>query len=108
MSTYVYESKLVNESLDVTASFLSRMVVGETLGTCAASMSVSSGTDPAPEDMLSGACVVSGSNVVQKLKGGLPGVIYILSLSGRSTLNNVFVQEVKIAVLTSQAVPPPP
>lgn len=42
------------------------------------SCALSSGSDPAPAAVLSGAAVVSGSSVLQTLQGGVPGASYTL------------------------------
>lgn len=108
MSTYVVDSKLVTEVISARANFLSRMATDEVLLTCASSISVFSGVDLNPEAMLVGLpSIEEARDVVQQVQEGLPGVIYTLWLSGRTDLNNVLVQELKIAVLPTEAVTPP-
>jgi len=103
MSTYTNPQKLQGETVTILCSFLSRMVAGETALTCASSMGIFTGEDPDAVNMLYGDCYVqsNASDVVQDILGGIPGVIYILYLSVRTTLNNVLVQEIKIAIQPS-------
>lgn len=103
MSTYTNPQKLQGETVTILCSFLSLMAAGETALTCASSMGVFTEDDPDAVNMLYGDCYVqsNASDVVQDILGGIPGVIYILYLSVRTTLNNVLVQEIKIAIQPS-------
>lgn len=103
MSTYVSAQKLQGETITQLCSFLSVMAVGEQALTCASSMGIFSGEDSDAVNMLLGDAFIQAnkSDVVQDILGGIPGVIYILYLSVRTTLNNVLVQEIKIAVQPS-------
>lgn len=107
MSNVVSESKLIGETLNVSIDFLSRLQVGESVQTAAVSIQVFSGIDANPSAMLSGSPIISGSLVTQKVIGGLPGVVYELFLYARTSLNNIPVQQTKIAVLSSPVVTPP-
>jgi hypothetical protein len=100
-------SKLVGEDITFEFDMLSRLKLGETLVTSACVATVYSGVDAAPSAILSGLPVISGSIVSQKVINGLPGVIYLLSVSVRSSLSNIFINEGKLAVLSSPAVDPP-
>jgi hypothetical protein len=106
MTIQVLESKLVPEDVNISFDFLSRLKIGETVGTAACVMSVLSGIDANPAAMLSGLPSISGSIVSQKVIDGLPGVTYILSISIRTSLNNVYVTEGKLSVLSSNAATP--
>lgn len=103
MSTYTNPQKLQGETVTILCSFLSRMAVGELALTCASSMGIFTGEDSDAVNMLYGDCYVqpNASDVSQDILGGIPGVIYILYLSVRTTLNNVLVQEIKIAIQPS-------
>lgn len=63
--------------------FISNLAEGETLASAALSVSVFSGVDPAPEDILSGSPVVEGTRVTQKFTGGVLGTTYrVLCMAG--------------------------
>ena len=49
---------------------------GETISGAVCACEVESGTDPAPEQVLEGACTISGGSVLQRLIAGVAGVSY--------------------------------
>jgi len=107
MSTAIQSIKLTGEAPIIQVDMSSRLVVGETLLTVATVMSVFSGTDANPSALLSGAPTILNSVVSQKVVSGLPGVIYLLSISVRTSRGQILIDEVKLAILTSPAVAPP-
>ncbi len=100
MSSTVQESKLVAEVLDLQVDFLSSLAPGETLISSSATVVVSSGIDPNPSAMLSGASTRLGTTVTQKLTGGLAGVVYLVNVSAGTSLSNIIVKQVYLAVLS--------
>ena len=106
MSTQVFESKLQTETVNVVIDMLSRLEQGESFTTVASAMSVEVGTDANPSLMLDGDPVLTETLLSQRVKGGLPGVIYKLALSARTDGNNIYINEVKIAVLPDDAAIP--
>ena len=108
MSTAVQDAKTQSESVSMVFDFLSRCQQGENVVTCVVAIGVFSGTDPSPSSMLDGSPSVSyGTVVTQKVKAGLPGVIYQVSCSARTSLNNIYINQVKLAVLSDNAATPP-
>lgn len=107
MSTVVSQSKLQSELADFEIDFLSRLSVNETALTAASTIEVLSGVDPTPTAMLSGLPSLAGSVVTQRLTGGLPGVIYQLSIAVRTSTGAIVINRMAIAVLTSVSVTPP-
>ena len=103
MSTQVYAHKLQDEAITIDVDMLSRLKSGESISTSASAISVLSGDDPLSSLMLSGVSTVSGSFVSQQVVGGVPGVLYLLELSIRTNQSNIYVNQVKIAVLSSNA-----
>lgn len=103
MSTQVYQTKFVDEVISVDVDMLSRLKVGEAISTSAAAISVVSGVDAFPNLLLVGLPTNSGSIVTQQVQGGVPGVIYLLEISIRTSLSNIYVNQAKIAVLSSNA-----
>lgn len=106
MSTQVFETKLIHESIDVSIDMLSRLQGSEVFSTVASAISVEIGDDPLPAIMLSGDPTLSGTIVTQKVTGGISGVIYKLALSARTDANNIYINEVKLAVLPDDAAIP--
>lgn len=108
MNTGMEQSKGTAEVVDLEADFLSQLILGETVLAASCSVVVHSGEDPNPSAMLSGVPSIAGSIVTQKIQGGVAGVIYTVSFAIRTSLVNVYVQDFKLAVLTSTVVPPSP
>jgi hypothetical protein len=101
MTTLVLSDKLQHETITVKMDFTSRMEPGETVNTAIAQAVVSSGVDPSPADIISGIATVTNNIVSQVITGGLPGVIYKLSFSVRSSANNILINTAQLAVLSS-------
>lgn len=106
MATQIYAEKLSQEELTIDVDFLSRCDLGESAATAVSTMTVLSGTDANPSAMLSGVATVSNNIVSQKVIGGVGGVIYLLTISVRTTDNNIVINEVKIAVKSSAGATP--
>lgn len=107
MSTVVCLPKLQGEAVNYEYDFLSRLAVGENALTIAATVEVSSGVDPNPAAMLSGSPSLTGTIGRQRLVGGLPGVIYQLTMAVRTSNSQILFNQAKVAVLTSNVTLPP-
>lgn len=103
MATRVIQQKLVGETLVVETDMVDRLVSGETIATVASSIQVWSGTDPAAVSVLVGAPTHTGTVISQEVTGGLPGVIYKILLSANTSDGNLLINEVKLAVLDTNA-----
>lgn len=106
MSTQIMQTKFETEELTLEFDFLSRMTAGETVTTAAVSSTVWSGVDPV-SNLVSGIASVSNNVVSQLITGGLPGVIYKITCSVRTSNNNILINEAKLAVLSDDAITPP-
>lgn len=100
MSTFIVASKLDTETISLEISFLSRMRLGEFLSTQTTTITVLSGADASPLPVVL-STVIGLDMITLQVEGGVPGVIYKIDVAGRTTLSNVLVQEVKLAVLSS-------
>lgn len=78
MTRVIFDPKTDGETVTLTFPFLSRMAAAETISTQSVVASVYSGTDGSPSNIVSGSASASGSNVTQKIAGGVVGVIYQL------------------------------
>lgn len=108
MSTLIFPPKGESEEITAEFDFLSRMVPGEEAATAICTCSVLTGEDPTPALMVSGDPTVSNDIVFQKIIGGLSGVIYTLTCSVRTNLNNILINTAQLAVLPDNAGTPPP
>lgn len=106
MSTVIEASKLRGETITLRFEMLSRLAVSETLATTVCAVEVFSGTDAAPENILSGTASISGTVVSQQITGGSEGVIYKVTCAVRTSDNNILLNQAKIAVLPSEILSP--
>ena len=73
------QGKYVGELVTRVFDFISDLAVGETLtGVPTTTASVWTGTDASPQNIVSGAASISGSQVSQNLTGGVAGTLYSL------------------------------
>ena len=79
MSRVVFGGKLLGETKSLVFDFLSSLALGETLSTASVAAIVYSGTDASPSSLISGSATISGSQVTQKITGGVLGVTYLLT-----------------------------
>jgi len=104
-SNHVEMFKLDTEILPVRISMLDRCIDGESIDNVVVTATVSSGTDPNPEAIISGtATVTNGDLVDQVVINGLPGVIYTLWFTARSTLNSLYIDFVTLAVMPGEEI----
>ena len=101
MSTVTADTKLQGEDIILVIDFLSRLLPGESVQTCASTISVLSGGDSNPTTMIPLLPAISGSSVHQQVIDGIAGNIYLVSIAVRTSLNNIYINEVKLAVLSS-------
>ena len=73
----VLPSKRVIDVIPVTADFTSLLRDGDTLESCIVTVTVFSGIDPSV-DLLQGGVVLTPTKVTQRIKAGVPGVIYVV------------------------------
>lgn len=99
------ESKFQTEIKNLTIDMRARCRDGETLLIAVSSVSVVAGIDSYPNDIISGsAVVVNGSTVQQKVIAGIAGVTYKLSVVVKTTLGNVYIDIIHLAILPSESV----
>lgn len=79
MSRVVFGGKSLGETKNCVFDFLSLIALGETLSTASVAAVVYSGTDASPSSLISGSATISGSQVTQKITGGVLGVTYLLT-----------------------------
>lgn len=102
MSTVVQESKLQGEVFTLKMNMLSRLANGETVETCASTIEVLVGEDPDVLTMLDGDPTVVGNQYIhQRITGGVIGVIYLISFAARTDVNNILINQCKLAILPS-------
>lgn len=109
MSTVTEQSKLQGESITLNVSFLSRLEVGESVWSAAADVAVLVGEDEDTAAMMPNPPIVIGSyDVTLGITGGTVGNIYQVTIAIRSTMNNIYYNQVKVAVLPGSIAAPDP
>ena len=74
--------KYVSEDRSLTVDFSSILASGETITEIISmSANVQSGSDPSPQNILSGSPTVNATNIVQMITGGVQGTLYMISVT---------------------------
>lgn len=107
MSDIILPSKLVSERITVSFDFRDELEWGETIVSANCTVSVLTGTDGSPQDLLYLPVVISTSGVSQQVWMGLPGVIYTISMAVTGSTGQVYEKFARLAILPSSAKPPP-
>ena len=94
-----FAPKLVGATRAVVFEFLGELAVGETVSTATVTAAVYSGTDASPSSLISGSASASGTQVSQKLTGGVEGVIYKLTCTITTSASNTLVKIGFLAVV---------
>lgn len=96
---FVLPSKKRVDIVSVVARFKGIIPEGETITTGECTVSVFSGDDAAPQDILDGSIIISGTDLRHRIKLGIPGVIYQLVFSATTDAENTYEMECRQAVL---------
>jgi len=81
VTTLSFSNKRTGETITLSWEFVNDLVSGETITDATLTATVESGTDPNPENIVSGTPTVSGSVVAHDVTGGVEGVKYLLLMS---------------------------
>jgi hypothetical protein len=85
-----FSYKLTTENELFTFDFSAVLTSTETISTATCTVQVRDGTDPNPNAIKVGSPAISGPKVVQRITGGLTGVIYRLEMTVTTSLTNVY------------------
>ena len=107
MATQTPQSKFDTEEITLDFDMLSRLAVGESVATAVVTAAIFAGDDDDVNLTVVGDPTISNNVVSQKISGGIGGNIYVVACSIRSSNNNIYINEAKVAVLTSTAAVPP-
>ena len=105
MEYFIQESKYEAETISIVVSFLDLFSSGEIIsGLPAITVTLFTGTDPSPSNILYGvADIVGNVSVSQKIRLGVPGVIYHITFKVATNLGNTFEKETCLAILPEDA-----
>lgn len=99
MNRIIFDQKAVGETKPYVVNFSDRLQFGEAINGAAVAVSVFSGTDPSPSNMVSGnATYDSSGNVTQLLTGGIVGTIYnvVFTVTGTASHNYIKVGQLYV------------
>lgn len=104
MENFISGSKYVPETISIIVSFADLLSPGDTIsGLPAITVSVASGTDTNPANLLYMAAIVRGGQTVeQRFRLGLPGVIYYINFTVGTTLGDRLSKECYLAILPDE------
>ena len=93
-----FSYKLTTENELFTFDFSAILTSTETISTATCTVQVKDGTDPSPNAIKVGSPAISGPKVIQRITGGLTGVIYRLEMTVTTSLTNVYTLVGDVAV----------
>ena len=85
-----FSYKLTTENELFTFDFSPILTTVETISTATCTVQVKDGVDTSPNDIKVGSPAISGALVVQRVTGGLSGVVYRLEMTVTTSLSNVY------------------
>lgn len=93
-------TKTPEDIIPVRFPFQGLLDFGAVISNSVVQVTVSSGIDPAPSDLLDGLSSVENlTTVVQSIEGGLPGVIYNLLAVAAASDGTIFSRLARLAVI---------
>jgi hypothetical protein len=107
MPDIVLPSKLIPEQVTIEFEFGSELEWLETIVASQVVVEVYSGIDPDPGFVLRGPSSIIGTVVSQRVKEGLPGVIYLLICTAEGSTGQFYQRTGVLAILPSAAFTPP-
>lgn len=95
-----FSYKITTENEQFTFDFSPVLGSTETISSATCTVEVKEGTDPSPSSIKVGSPTISGSQVAQRISGGLDGVIYRLEMTATTSLTNVYTIVADLQVLS--------
>ena len=107
MALFSLPSKLVGERIAVAFDFTRYLELNETITSWSCAAEVFTGVDPAPSQIIAKRRFLLKGVATQWISQGLPGVIYLLTATAVTSAGRDYVEQAKLAVLSSVALFPP-
>lgn len=100
----VIRGKLAGETAQRLFDFISDLAPGETLsGVPTTTATVWTGNDSEPQNLVSGAAAISGTQVSQNFAGGVAGTLYALCVKADTSAGRVLEKQAYFSVMGDQA-----
>lgn len=94
-----FSEKKVGETVTLGFDLVRLLNVGETVQAASFSVTVLRGVDADAAAMVSGAAIVSGSKVRQKIAGGVAGNYYEVAASATTSAGNTYIERATLEVI---------
>lgn len=106
MSLTVFESKLVSADQTLEFNFISRLQDAETITGAVVTVTVWSGVDANPSAILLAPRTISQQSVLQRVTGGLVGVIYLVTCNITTSDAQALLMQGCLAVISADPFSP--
>jgi hypothetical protein len=95
----ITRSKTVNETISIVVDFTDDLQTGETITSQSCVASVFTGEDSDPSNILYMVTELHGNKVEQRIRLGIPGVIYSLDFAAVTSASRLLERQTRIAIL---------
>ena len=102
MENVVTRSKFVNETISIVLDFSDQLIPGESVSSCTIVVSLFTGIDPDPSNILYQVPLIIGNTVDQKFRLGIPGCIYEISFLALGSLGTHAEKVTNLAILPQE------
>lgn len=99
MENVITRSKFVNETISIVFDFSDLLQSGEIVSSCTILVSLFTGTDSDPSNILYQLPIITGTKVDQKIRLGVPGVIYEIGFLAIGSLGSHVEKVTNLAIL---------
>jgi uncharacterized protein (DUF697 family) len=101
MNTFILRGKNTSENYTVNVPFSDMLLLGETIVSLVVTISVFSGDDPTPSNVLSGSPTTDSTNTIAifTLTAGVEGVTYIVSVLATGSSTSVALKEGYLSIV---------
>lgn len=107
MYNVVTSSKYKNETISIVLDFSDILKSGETVSSCSFSISLLSGVDSSPDNILYQTCIITGTRVDQRFRLGIPGCIYEIVWQVSGSLGSLVEKITPLAILPQDGLATP-
>lgn len=107
MFNVIQGSKYQNETISIVLDFSDELEVGEVVSTCTFLITLITGTDPTPNNILYQTYSPIGTKVDQKFRLGVPGVIYEITWQVVGSLGTIVEKFTPLAILPVDGIATP-
>lgn len=94
-----FSEKKVSESVVLGFDMVRVLGIGEEIVSAAFSVAVLRGVDADPQAMKSGAAMIAGSQIKQRIAGGIAGCYYTIEVAATTNAGNIYIERGTLEVI---------